>query len=607
MPRLRTTLLLLAVLLMVAPAGWAGRAPRPARRWMRLYLQAIDLEQQSRWLGAAEYLRRAIRLQPKARRNVELAGGKTVDYAPYAHMAYSLARAGVPRPVVEPILEKARESGVAPADKLENLARLVAALPEKGTWPPPKQNRRRPTISPEGPESPPSAAPTVLPTPRPTALPLPTPTPRPAVVSLPLDAPPGLALKVDGTEMPVGRHTIEVAAGRHTVEVVRDGDVLLHREIELAAGQLFSLAPVIERVTPAPETASPTAAPLPARNGSVPSRRAVAGLALTAGLILAAAFLMIRRRSRRPDERRDSVSGARTVPSPDPTGSAKSPTPPTSLSGRTIRGYRLGQRLGSGGMATTYRAERVADGRQVALKIPHEHCLEDESSCQRFLREGKLGEELHHPNIVRVLEAGEDGGWPFLAMELVEGHTLRALLRSVGEMPLERALEITRQVAEALDYAHAKGVIHRDLKPENLMIEADGRIRVMDFGIARIQSGTALTATSMFVGTPLYAAPEAIESGGVDGRADLYALGIVLFEMLEGSAPFSDTTPLEQLRRHLEGDFPGPEDIRRPLPGPVWALIQRLVARNPKDRAQSAQEVLLALRSLQRALEEGRL
>jgi serine/threonine-protein kinase len=242
----------------------------------------------------------------------------------------------------------------------------------------------------------------------------------------------------------------------------------------------------------------------------------------------------------------------------------------------------------------------------VALKVPHEHLLDEESFRARFLREGQLGAQLHHPNIVRLLEAGEAGRLPFLAMELVQGRTLRALLAASGPMPLQTALDVVRQVAEALDYAHAKGVVHRDLKPENLMVEGDGTVRVMDLGLARTVDAPGLTAPSVFLGTPAYAAPEAIAGTGADHRQDLYALGLILFELLEGRAAHAGGSPLEQLRRHLDGRFPTRAELERPLPDPVWELILDLVAADPAARPVDAGAVLVRLKAVIRGLEEGR-
>ena len=159
------------------------------------------------------------------------------------------------------------------------------------------------------------------------------------------------------------------------------------------------------------------------------------------------------------------------------------------LPGRIGR-YKVTGELGRGGMATTYRAERSRDGMAVAIKIPHE--TGDPTYLPRFLREGRLGETLHHPRIVRIVEAGEEAGRPFLAMELIPGRTLRQALEEAGGVfPLRRALEVAREVAEAVDYAHGKGVVHRDLKPENVMLLPDGSVKVMDFGVARVEASPA--------------------------------------------------------------------------------------------------------------------
>jgi len=248
------------------------------------------------------------------------------------------------------------------------------------------------------------------------------------------------------------------------------------------------------------------------------------------------------------------------------------------------------------------RAIRLQPGPRRGVRLPGGRALD----CAPYahLAHALARAHLPRPAVEPALEKAEAAGVapePRLAQ-------LRELLAAAGPLPLERALDITRQVAEALDYAHAKGVLHRDLEPENPMVERDGTVRVMDFGIARpLAGGTALTGTSAFVGTPLYAAPETIAGGHVDHRADLYALGVILFETLEGRAPFAGLAPLEQLRMHLDGRFPGRADLERPLPDPVWELVVRLTAREPGRRPPDAEAVLVELRRLRRALEEGRL
>ncbi|HPC82099.1 MAG TPA: serine/threonine-protein kinase [Thermoanaerobaculaceae bacterium] len=270
----------------------------------------------------------------------------------------------------------------------------------------------------------------------------------------------------------------------------------------------------------------------------------------------------------------------------------------TQAGGELPCGFRLGRYavvdpLGRGSMAWTYRACGPG-GRLVALKVPHRRCLGDPTFVVRFLQEGALGARLHHPAIVRVLEAGEDEGRLFIAMELVEGRTLASLLANRTPLPLGPALAIARDVASALAHAHGKGVIHRDLKPENVMLSADGSTRVLDFGIARIAGERGLTTAGTFIGSPRYAAPEAASSP-VDARADLYALGIILFEMLEGAPPFDDPSPVRLLLLHARQPLPAPKTLPVPLPDDVWQLVSGLCAKDPAARLHDAGAVQAAI------------
>jgi hypothetical protein len=268
--------------------------------------------------------------------------------------------------------------------------------------------------------------------------------------------------------------------------------------------------------------------------------------------------------------------------------------------GGTLGGYELQGVLGRGGMATTFRARRPGDGQPVAVKVPHDSCLADATFVARFLREGTLGEQLHHPRIVRVLGGGEENGRPYLAMELISGRTLKEEVRVAGPLPLRRALEIARDIAEALDYAHAKGVVHRDLKPENVMILPDGAVKVMDFGIARVAEQDGLTSTNVFLGTPLYAAPEMVDPKRVDHRADLYALGIILYEMIEGTVPFTADSPFRVLEMHQHTPLPARERLARRVPERAWSLVTRLCAKSPEERFPSAEALLVELNLLLR-------
>ncbi len=258
---------------------------------------------------------------------------------------------------------------------------------------------------------------------------------------------------------------------------------------------------------------------------------------------------------------------------------------------RRLGNFRVITVLGRGGMATTYRAEHVNDGRVVALKVPHEHLLDDAEFNERFLREGSLGATIHHPNIIRIFEAGRHEHIPFIAMELVDGVTLQAHLVGHGKLPVPEALEITRGIALALDYAHVKGVVHRDVKPDNIMLLADGTVKVMDFGIARVAATPGLTATNTYLGTPLYSAPEAICPDEVGPQSDLYSLGIVLFRMLSGEVPFEASSPFKVVELHRTAPLPrfSPE---HQVPEKVETMVRRLTAKRLCDRYPSAEVFL---------------
>jgi serine/threonine-protein kinase len=255
--------------------------------------------------------------------------------------------------------------------------------------------------------------------------------------------------------------------------------------------------------------------------------------------------------------------------------------------------------IGFGGMATVYKAVKRSE--ICALKLPRFSSNEHESR-ERFLREAEIGRTLHHPNIVRILERGEVGDAPYFTMELIEGQTLSALLRLQDPLAPQAGGRMIAQVAEALDYAHLKGVIHRDLKPSNIMIARDGMAKVMDYGIARAHRFPGLTLTGAFLGTPEYTAPESAEEGIVDARSDLYSLGVVFYEALTGRRPFVGKTPFATMRKHRREPPTPPSAIRAEIPRDLEAIILRLLSKDPSERFQSAEELLIALRdSLKRA------
>jgi len=613
------------VLLALLLAPIAARAQRP--EWKRLYLKGLQLEEQQQYWTAADQFAAAEVLHPGAKRQVDFGPAGRLDYDPYYHRARCLALAGGSPALVRRLAKRSAREGVTPRPALEALRGdvLLHRGGPAGRRPTPFWKEHPPLRS-----SPPgveggrgsgerAAAPALMPTPAsPTRVPAPTATSRPALAMVKLGKlPEGVVVTVDGRAYPAGTREILLRPGPHTLSVARGGETVLETKVDLKKGAvLWPVIPPTPTAVTGTAIATPTHAPTPAvlrpaSPGGAAAQKTRFGLLvpLLAGLLLLAGLAVVLVLGRRgaKDGAIETTPTRRMTAMERESGHERPGRPGrgTVMAGRTFGSYVIEDRLGSGGMATTYRALRPSDGREVALKVPHEHCLDDESFRQRFLREGRLGSQLHHPNIVRILEAGEEGGTPFLAMELVRGTTLRELLRTAGELPLENALDLVRQVAEALDYAHSKGVIHRDLKPENLMILPDGRLVVMDFGIARIEGGEGLTATSVFVGTPAYAAPEAIGGGPADHRLDLYALGILLLEMLEGGLPFAGSSPLEQLQAHLEGKLPDREELKREVPAEVWRLITGLTARDPADRFPTAEAFLVALREVLRGRETG--
>jgi serine/threonine-protein kinase len=245
-------------------------------------------------------------------------------------------------------------------------------------------------------------------------------------------------------------------------------------------------------------------------------------------------------------------------------------------------------------MASVFKAERRGD--LSALKRPLGSFLEDRPFIDRFLREAEIGRTLNHPNIVRILERGEVEAVPYFTMELLPGQTLQALLREHRALAPRDATSVVVQIAEALDFAHSKGVIHRDLKPSNVMLLGDGTAKVMDFGIARALRFDDLTASGAFLGTPDYVAPEMIEGRGTEPRSDLYTLGVVFYETLTGKRPFGGDVPFAILRKHCTEEPAPPSTVAPGIPADLEAIVLRLMRKRPEDRPASAEELVVVLR-----------
>ena len=261
--------------------------------------------------------------------------------------------------------------------------------------------------------------------------------------------------------------------------------------------------------------------------------------------------------------------------------------------------YDIVQRLGRGGMAEVYKAYQPSLDRFVAIKLLHPFLADDPEFKDRFEREARNVARLRHPNIVQVydFEYDPDSESFYMVMELIEGQTLKDRLVELGGklLPMGEQLRILRGATEALAYAHARSMIHRDVKPANLMLDSDGRVVLTDFGIAKIVTGNQFTASGGMVGTPAYMAPEQGLGEAGDERSDLYSLGVIMYQMATGRLPFDAETPLAVILKHLNEDLPNPRSINPNLPVEIEQIIVKILAKDPEERFQSAEEMLARL------------
>jgi predicted Ser/Thr protein kinase len=267
-----------------------------------------------------------------------------------------------------------------------------------------------------------------------------------------------------------------------------------------------------------------------------------------------------------------------------------------------IEGYRFLRKLGEGGMGAVYLAEELTLGRRVAIKVVSAKLAQDAAARARFLREARAMATAEHPHLVRIYSFGESAGVVYIVMEYVEGDDLGERLRRLGRLPIEEALLITRQIAEALEAAAEKGIIHRDIKPGNVLIDARDHVRVADFGLAKpiatSEDEIPLTQTGLIVGTPHYLSPEQARGEKVDFRSDIYSLGILLYEMLAGAPPFRGATPVAVVAQHLNSPPPPLHESRTETPSGVVRLVEQMLEKDPGRRPQS-------YAALRKAIEES--
>lgn len=502
----------------------------------------LEAEQAGRWAEAATAFRRALELRPVPASRVVIYGNNLLTgYYPRTHLARCLVELGD----LDHAEQELQKAGGEPAAGREALARRIHDI------------RAHPAVPPsEREKAPAHAAPTQ-----------PAPNPAPESVALsptasaPLPSPPPASTATGGEpEAP----RLEPAAPASPKPPAADASGSPDRPSNLRPA---------ESQAPAPSAAPPSEPPKPL---------AWLPLGLGAGLALVAAWAWFRRRDRRfrPERR----------------GTGSAPFSPGAMP-RAVGPYRIERLLGRGGFSDTFLAHHERTGQEVALKVPHLHRADDAEFRQRFHQEAALGARLIHPNLVRILDPGQEGGRPYMAMEYLPGVSLETRL-AVGALPLEEAVGIALGVTEAMLYAHAHGVVHRDLKPGNILLTNQGP-KVMDLGIARIMDSATVTSTYAFLGTPLYASPEAQLKTHVGPAADRYSLGVILFQLLAGRPPFQGETPFEILDRHRRAQPPDLAHLRPDTPPALARLVARLLDKEPDQRPEDSEvrRVLLEVAS----------
>ncbi len=263
----------------------------------------------------------------------------------------------------------------------------------------------------------------------------------------------------------------------------------------------------------------------------------------------------------------------------------------TVLSGR----YKLEAKLGSGGMSTVYLARDTTLDRPVAVKVMHREMSEQADQLERFRQEARAVAKLSHPNVVAVIDAGEDGGHPYIVFEYVEGETLKQRINRVGALDPQEALAHAIEIARGLTVAHGRNMVHRDIKPQNVLIDSEGRAKLTDFGISRQLEQDGMTATGRVLGTTDYVAPEQAMGHQVDQRSDVYSLGVVLYEMLVGQVPFHADSQVGVAMKHVNEELPDVQRRRPELSAAAAMVVERATAKDPSQRYQGIGEMIADL------------
>jgi|CXWL01.1.fsa_nt_gi predicted Ser/Thr protein kinase len=617
-----------------------------AQEWYDLYEKGLNSLQKKQALIAAGFFERAIRRQPTPGENLLTYGTNRLStYYPYLRLAEALAMAG-DFDRARSALERSEASKREPAAQRMAVMKLLTAqtapppavvpappvaptqmapAPSAQEVAPPASTRATPALEPPpAPVVTPKAGVSEIATPAQTTTLGPKPVVAPsarAIAASPTPAPPAEGAGLVASSSPeatasvlqlttnpggadvyldgefIGRSDASgrlvrrgVSPGSHEIRVGGVAGFLERRDVVQIAGATFERIVLLDRQAVTEVAAAGGLSPAILLGGiSLILVLSIAGFKMAKGRTEVASSASFRTQLAQTQLTANPPWTAGTLTRGPDTPTATLSVAPATPTGSTFGDYEILEQLGKGGMAVVYRARRR--GEEMALKRPLAAFVEQKEFVERFVREAEIGRTLNHPNIIRIFDKGRVGDMPYFTMELVDGETLHARARREGALGPDVACQLVKQVAEALDYSHLKGVIHRDLKPSNIMILKSGTVKVMDYGIARSTRLEALTATGAFLGTPEYVAPETAEGGRTDAQSDLYSLGVVFYEILTGVRPFTGDTPFATLKK-ICSDPPTPPSAVRNCPPELEAIVLRLLQKKPAARHASAEELL---------------
>lgn len=557
--------------------GTLGVQAQSLGTWYDAYEAGLSAQAKGQHAQALAAFQRAAGLRPQPGNRILTYGLNSLEtYHPYLRSAQSALALGLVD-VAEEQLKRSAQLGKEPAAERERLLQQVAALraaqkPAPQVVAPPKPEPAPQPVAPPAQAQPQQVPPPAVTQPAPGAA---NPAPQPAGTAKPPASAPLANAKPTPSQAPAPTQPAAQAQP--------------------------------QPLPPAPVPSAPEAAPAPAPGVAPVAEGAKQGArgpwigGLLGGMaVLLGAFGIARRRKPPvkappiPEGADHTLALPRTQSGMAATGGNSSEV--TQQGQMKVGRYTLQRVLGKGACGTTYMGVKDENGLEVAIKVPHPHMMEDGEFMARFRLEAELGARLVHPKIVRIIDPGPAEGTPWLAMELVKGETLDTLVKREAPFPLGRTLDLAMDITEAITYAHAKGVVHRDLKPANIMVSGNGA-QVLDFGIARLTEGVGMTATQVFIGTPLYASPESVSHSKVGPAADRYALGCMLFEFLTGKPPFLGPNTFATLQMQLSSPLPDLNALRPGLPPRLVRLVERLTDKKPDQRPEDG-EVLMILKEI---------